>query len=354
MRFHFCRTSFFRLLLILFTLGPASECAFAQVAPDPNTCVQKGGRLLCVLPLIGDWLYSYNRCNVPVPAGNDENIAIQIGMTAVYGAGSCLAANPPWGTPQMPSEGPCGSTVLYPFFQLGYEYLNTKNILVKAGCTGAIDGLTIYRERPVRCPDGYTAQFFSTPEVYCAPAKSTKCTTCDKATSDNLVGNPIDISSGNKKQVDTDYAQSGSLLSFVRTYSSVQDSASGTLGRKWSHNFDRRLFLVAANPDVVFSFRSDGTVYAHWKASGVWTRDADVNDTIAPILNGGGATIGWNLTLADNSVENYSATGALLSHTQSNGTAVTFTYSDTSTPVAVAPFAGLMIRATDSFGRTLN
>jgi YD repeat-containing protein len=332
----------------------------AQTAPSPTECVQRGGRMLCVLPLVGEWGYKYQRCDSPNNAPNEE-AAITLGAAKYHsgcGGDQMIDNVGPWGTEQAQTAGSCGSGGLYPMFNTGVEYANAKVISVRycfANPGGpATDAFTVYRIRPVICPDGYYALSYSNTEGYCTPRLSTKCTTCNDTTSDNLVGNPIDISNGNKKQVETDYAPSGSMLYFTRTYGSLQDSASSRLGRKWTHNFDRRLFMVSNNANVVFSYRGNGTVYTHWKTNGVWTRDPDVNDRIAPILDTGNAIIGWRLTLADDSVEDYSTSGLLLSHTMRGGLSVTLTYSDANTSPTVAPVPGLLIGATDSFGKTLS
>ena len=55
------------------------------------------------------------------------------------------------------------------------------------------------------------------------------------------VGNPIDVVSGNKYQLETDVAWDGDLaVNFRRHYNSV-DAVPRTLGRGWSHSFDTRL-----------------------------------------------------------------------------------------------------------------
>jgi YD repeat-containing protein len=56
---------------------------------------------------------------------------------------------------------------------------------------------------------------------------------------------------------------------------------------------------------------------------------------------------------ADDSVETYDATGKLLSIKQRNGWLTTLTYSDATTPAAIAPRAGLLISVKNQFGREL-
>jgi YD repeat-containing protein len=63
---------------------------------------------------------------------------------------------------------------------------------------------------------------------------------------------------------------------------------------------------------------------------------------------------GYTLTAAtDDSAETYDATGKLLSTKQRNGWLTTLTYSDATTPAAIAPRAGLLISVKNQFGREL-
>ena len=53
-------------------------------------------------------------------------------------------------------------------------------------------------------------------------------------------------------------------------------------------------------------------------------------------------------------VETYDAAWQTHTIADRSGYTKTLTYSDASTPVTIAPMAGLLIRVTDSFGRQLN
>ena len=63
---------------------------------------------------------------------------------------------------------------------------------------------------------------------------------------------------------------------------------------------------------------------------------------------------GWRYTTADQSVETYTAAGKLTAIADRSGLTQTLTYSDASTPITVAPAAGLLLRVTDPFGHQLN
>jgi RHS repeat-associated protein len=355
--YSFYRFAFVAVVASLSLLLPLS--ASAQTAPSESDCVQKGGRRLCVPPLVGEWKYTHQRCDAPVPANDEESANVE-GAARYYGGcggDQIIEDRGTWGTQQMPTGGACGSLNTYPQFNLGVEGINVKGVLVRycrADGIGSLERFNVNRQRPITCPDDYEPLEYPNNEGYCAPRRSPKCSTCDESTTENSVGNPIDLGSGNKKQVDTDYSASNSMLSFTRTYLSQLDSASGRMGRKWTHNFDKRLFTVAANPNVAFNYRGDGTIYTYWKANGVWTTDPDGKDRIAPITNASNVVTGWKLTASDDTVEQYSVSGLLTSRIYRNGLSLNFTYSDSSTPTSIAPYADLLITVTDSFGRTLS
>jgi YD repeat-containing protein len=100
--------------------------------------------------------------------------------------------------------------------------------------------------------------------------------------------------------------------------------------------------------------RPDGKEYNFSQSVGVWIPDADVPDRLEELKDSASIRIGWRYTTADNSIETYDASGKLTSIADRSGLAQTLTYSDASTPVAIAPTTGLLIRVTDTFGRQLN
>jgi YD repeat-containing protein len=95
--------------------------------------------------------------------------------------------------------------------------------------------------------------------------------------------------------------------------------------------------------------------------SEVWQPDFDVNYHLQEILTVGVRT-GWTVTTPDNIAETYSAIGDLLAINDPKGLNQTLTYSCTTisatcpivTPNTIASSAGLLIRVTDSFDRSLN
>jgi len=186
-----------------------------------------------------------------------------------------------------------------------------------------------------------------------------KCYTGCPATS-----NPVIIGTGNKRQVELDY-RSGSLfpLLFQRTYNSLS-AFDGRSGRKWKHNYDRRVVFNPLNLRAVRAARGDGRVLTFWQTpSGTHISDRDINDRITRLTDGSGNTTGWvYVTGAEEETETYDASGRLLSIATRSGVTQTLTYSDgTATPpnggviegTATPLPAGLLLRVTDHFGRTL-
>lgn len=347
--------------LMLLATSMLSSVTSAQPAPPENACVQNGGRKLCVPGLVkGNWkyLYQYGSCqigqglvgayyNLDQPYG-DENTATLEGVA--YNAQQNLCNNPSvidygaWATPQAPLAA-CASPS--PSFFALTEDSNVKKTTISCSPNPNVS-FQVYRYRPVQCPDGY----FLGQSSLCEPIVPPKCDDCKSRTN---FGNPINLSNGNKRQVETDYTSPISPLKFLRTYSSLQDNASGRLGRKWTHNYEKRLLLTPGNANVVFAYRGDGSILTHWKESGVWKSDGDINDRVTPIVGAGNVITGWLITVAGgDSVETYDATGTLLSINDRSGASITFSYSTASTPVAIAPVPGLLIGAVDHFGRALS
>ncbi len=168
------------------------------------------------------------------------------------------------------------------------------------------------------------------------------------------VGNPVNQGLGEKFQKETDYRnQSG--LDLTRFYHSSSFAPVGSFGTSWRHTYDRKISTLDSG---LFRFayltRAAGEQWSYQLTAGTWVSDGDVNDVLVELKDGSDARIGWQYTTGDASVETYSASGQLLSIRDRSGLTQTLIYSDTTTPVSVAPRAGLLIRVTDSFGKTLN
>ena len=114
-----------------------------------------------VAPMAGRWDYGNDRCSLPQYGYPSESAALEAGINRFYG--SCPGASPSpqsgWGTTSAPTAA-C-SSASYPYFKYGVEYLNVRPYIVDfyygQQCdTRSADGLSIFRQRSVACPSGYT------------------------------------------------------------------------------------------------------------------------------------------------------------------------------------------------------
>ncbi len=171
-------------------------------------------------------------------------------------------------------------------------------------------------------------------------------------------GNPINVGTGNKFQIETDFAaRELHGLEFVRYYNSVgADGGDGSMAPGWTHSFDRSVY-VYGEPGITFVNaavrRPDGREYVFYRSGSSWVGDADTTEPLQELTDGSGGRIGWRYTTKENDVESYDAGGKLLSIDLRNGRRITLAYSDSATPPAVAPAPGMLIHVEHDSGRAL-
>jgi YD repeat-containing protein len=188
------------------------------------------------------------------------------------------------------------------------------------------------------------------------------------------------ISSGLKVEAMTDYSSSG--LSFRRTYrsdigdmlsrvaASLSDVATssdgcypGTIVLRRDSSGNPLQYAPACFRNVGTTFsggrlalqKPDGYITSFTPtATGATTvkAPANINERAIQLTDVNGVMT-WKVTLQDDSIEIYSASGLLQSKTTRSGQLTTFTYSDTATPASIAPRPNLMLSQTDPFGHTL-
>ena len=153
-------------------------------------------------------------------------------------------------------------------------------------------------------------------------------------------GNPINTSTGNKFQDETDYAGTGPYpLKFHRYYNSA-GPGDGTIGARWTHSFSRVLVLQSSTQ--VKLFRDDGLVLYFTQCGTAWCASPDEVGTLTQQVTSG-QTTGWTYVDENDVVESYSAAGQLLSETAKGGVTHTVGYDQ----------SGRLATITDSFGRAL-
>jgi len=226
------------------------------------------------------------------------------------------------------------------------------------GCdTSWAERVIARRDRKLVCPPGFTSR-----QKPGAPVGDIECyylpPCCDP------VGNPINPEQGNKTLVETDFRpRRADGLTIVRYYNNAGFYKSNTSGVPhaataadfWRTPYDRRTFPIAGHASTIASVqREDGTVqYFSPTGQEIHNIGGGANH-LDKLVDGGGNTIGWKYASSANDVELYDAAGALQSVTFHTGMVHTLAYSTTSTPGAVAPYPGLLISVTDSFGRSIN
>ena len=169
---------------------------------------------------------------------------------------------------------------------------------------------------------------------------------------------PINTSTGNKFQQDTDYVGSAWLI-FRRFYNSHNTIKQANLGVQWRHSFDRSLELLKSTASGggtwLVLYRPDGSREQFQKVNGAWTSDLGIIDTVVEQDDAAGNPAGYTIFMASGQeFEQYSPGGQLLSITDRNGQTSTLVYSTASTPATIAPKPGLLLTVTDPRGRSLN
>ena len=158
-----------------------------------------------------------------------------------------------------------------------------------------------------------------------------------------LVGEPIDINTGNVYQSVQDYSTAGSNpLGFTRYYNSFAalNGAAISLGTGWRSTYDR--YLHFNSPTSVTAERETGQVVNFTLVGGVWSPDSDMDYK----LTQSGST--WTLTGPDDAVETYTANGSGL------GLLGTIQARDGYTQTLQYNASNQLAQVTDSFGRALS
>jgi hypothetical protein len=161
-------------------------------------------------------------------------------------------------------------------------------------------------------------------------------------------GNPINAATGNKFQVESDYAADPhTQLSLARFYNS-RDLTSGGYGTGWHDNW--RCGITASTESAVSAYvtvtvtRADGRqdVFAP-NGTGGYVANRDVTSVLSAVVNPSKVQTGWQLVTADDTVENYTLAGLLSTVTTRAGLVTTLTYDANNR----------LIKVTGPFGHTL-
>jgi RHS repeat-associated protein len=163
-----------------------------------------------------------------------------------------------------------------------------------------------------------------------------------------VTGDPVNVATGNQYESETDITCAlHTGINLTRYYNS-QDTTSSPFGKGWHGTWHRGLTL---NGTQVIVTRADGRQDTFTNnGSGVYTADADVTSTLVQITSNGALT-GWQLTLADDSVETYLPGGQLASVTTRAGLTTALSYDNNANPIRITgPFGHVMSFAYDANG----
>jgi YD repeat-containing protein len=200
-----------------------------------------------------------------------------------------------------------------------------------------------------------------------APPPPANCQSC--------LGNPIYAGSALKVQAETDYSGLPGI-DFVRTYRSNPgktfsianatftdySQTAGTLlsgcyptyytNPSTSTNVGTCLPYISIGQNLYQLTTAEGRFVQFSGPNTAVTQNADINERVAQIVTGG--VTQWQVKRDDDSVEIYTAGGALVTKTLRGGRVLTFTYSTSSTPANIAPGPGYLIGESDPFGHALS
>jgi RHS repeat-associated protein len=198
----------------------------------------------------------------------------------------------------------------------------------------------------------------------------------------SCLGNPIYASTGQKSQVETDYA-GASGLNFTRTYLSNNGYFASVLTQAFVDNSTPQGTVQQACTPGTWSVGSGSSlvtgsycfpyvsVYPHVNGgvaqyqlhtddgrstqftgpNNAVTQNADINERVTQISVSG--VNEWQVKRDDDTIEIYNSAGSLIQKTLRGGKIFNYTYSTSSTPTNIAPYPGLLISQSDAFGHTL-
>jgi len=154
-----------------------------------------------------------------------------------------------------------------------------------------------------------------------ANAKNAGVPKCDGVV---MCGNPFNLGTGNKVQVDTDFTVPGSpLLTFQRTYNSSHFAVPGTtVSRRWRHSFE--YFLKEKPNGLVELHRPDGSAIAF---QGLFPVSPDETGKLSTTLDAQGLIAEWSYKTVDGVIEKYDTFGRITRISQPQGGYVNLTYS---------------------------
>ena len=142
------------------------------------------------------------------------------------------------------------------------------------------------------------------------------------------VGNPMNVSSGNKFQKEIDYLGNGVFpLEFIRYYNS--DPRTYGLKPDWTNTYSRSLKLFTGPSYNTASLRRpDGKVITFTKSASLWKGPVDEAYSFSQVTAAVGATLGYRLITSGGVIEDYDTSGRHLMISDRNGNSHSLSYSN--------------------------
>lgn len=352
-------------------------------------CIEDGGTDYCRPPVVSDWKLGYcyeytdfpymliaqcrsyggtpdgiygDGCDNPGPLteANLLDVANKFENYASNNPSCHIVSDTGWGQSISSQRCWAGS----PVYQNGILVQDFR--VLTPNCIATLD---VNRIRSFSCPVGYTLQTLTSGEKVCK--RPIECCVSGLPP----VGNtpfPITMGSGIKELEETDYQSADGILSFTRHYHSMYffapRAAAGNeirdMGLVWRSNYNKHIYAVTGSAYVSAALTYPSGEVQYFDANG--NALIDYGRSTAKLTT---TAQGYQLHNSDDSVENYDATGKLLSIQSRSGITLTVIYADgtdgaasgqggylldsSGNPLTAVVPAGWLLRVIDSFGRSL-
>jgi YD repeat-containing protein len=239
--------------------------------------------------------------------------------------------------------------------------------------------LPVGKSRALACPLGYNARGLPDGSIECW--RLPYCPTCNgkdtQALGGGLAIGATDYPAQGDSAQATGSASPGSSVptsgpsgadfpvTFIRSYSntpyyaSTQGADRGIYGFNvnWVSNYDMHVFTDPTLPTITGTVQRQGGWVKNFDANGdeIGALIGSQHDKLVKLTDTSGNVTGFRyIASSGDQVETYDASGNLLTIQNRAGLTQTLTYSNATTPAAVAPRPGLLITISDPFGRSLN
>jgi RHS repeat-associated protein len=165
------------------------------------------------------------------------------------------------------------------------------------------------------------------------------CRARKPAPAPKVVGEPVDVTTGNVylQQTDYDLPGAGHNINVQRTYNS-RSTKMGLFGKAWSNPYDESLHIY--DPNFIRLNEPDGraTYFKRITGSVFAPLEGDFHGQLTQTAGG------YNLSMIDGTIHQFNSTGRLLSLSDANGNLTSLQYN----------LSGKLSSVTDPFGRVLS